>query len=513
MGKAILISPITHQEIQKLRVCAYCRVSTNSADQLNSYATQIRVYTALIQKRKEWQLVEIFADEGLTATKSDNRPEFQRMMKMCQAHQIDLILVKSLSRFARNVKEALEYCRKLKLLGVGVQFEKEGINTLALGDEMLFNTFSAIAQEESVSISQNVRLSITKLMELGEYVNGTTPFGYILKDKKMIPYEPEAEIIRKLFDLYLEGHSTTELVRYLKDNGIQARSGKTDWNVRTVSHILSNEKYKGDTLYQKKYRETTVPFKSHINRGQENQYYAEGTHEGIVSREVFDAVQVLLGKRQSVHGKIHETVIYPLTSHIRCNECGSLYYRRIVKGNIKWGCKKHIQDSKACKSNYYAEERIYDGFTAMVNKLRFGDESILAQVIARLESATIQYKRNSTEAYEISQQIAELNAKLHMLEQLRGKGYLANDVYQAQAMDINKQLTKLKNSRQESLDTRILGMLHDVKKLKALLDEVEEPLDTFNEKLFNEIVVEITISNKDEMTITTLGGLKFTEVI
>jgi len=178
MPEAKLISPITKCGANKLRVAAYCRVSTNSADQLNSYATQIRTYKAVVDKRKEWELVDIFADEGLSGMKSHNRMEFQRMIRMCELKQIDLILTKSVSRFARNTKEALEYVRKLKLLGIGVQFEKESISTLAMGDEMLLNTFAAIAQEESKAISQNQRLSIVKRMDLGEYVDSNAPLGH-----------------------------------------------------------------------------------------------------------------------------------------------------------------------------------------------------------------------------------------------------------------------------------------------------------------------------------------------
>lgn len=508
-----LISPITRQTLKKLRVAAYCRVSTNSADQQNSYATQVRVFTNQIKARPEWELVEIFADEGLSGTKSENRTEFQRMLRMCELHQIDLILAKSVSRFARNTKETLEYCRKLKQIGVGVQFEKEGINTLALGDEMLLNTFAAIAQEESVSISQNVRLSIFKRMELGEYVNGTVPFGFRLENKTMIPYEPEAKIIRTIFDMYLAGFSTPELVRYLENEQIAGKSGKTKWNIRTVSHILSNEKYVGDTLYRKKYRETTVPFIQHNNYGQEDQYYASGTHQGIVSREVFDAVQALLGKRQAIHGKAHDNCIYPFTSRIRCAECGSTFRRRISGSGVGWACKRHIADKSNCTSNYYKEERIEDGFVAMVNKLRFGNEDILARVIEKLEHASNLYKKSNVDAYEITKQIAELNAKLVMLEQLRSKGYLAPEIYQAQSRDISNQLNDLKNSRQETLDNRILKMLSEVHKLKSLIDEVEEPLERFDEKLFLGIVTDMELNKKDELTITVLGGLRFTELI
>lgn len=513
MPTAKLISPITRKALPKLRVCAYCRVSTNSADQLNSYATQVRVYTNIIKAKPEWELVEIFADEGISGTKSSNRDEFLRMIHLCELHQIDLILAKSVARFARNTKETLEYCRKLKLLGIGVQFEKEGINTLALGDEMLLSTFAAIAQEESVSISQNVRLSIVKHMERGEYVNGNVPYGYRLIDKIMTPYEPEANIVKQIFDMYLKGTSIAGISKFLKSNGIHGKHGETSWKQTTITHLLSNEKYAGDTLYQKKYRDTTIPFAQHKNRGQQDQYYATETHEGIISREVFESVQSLLNKRQAVHGKAHNSCTYPFTSRIRCTECGSFYRRRVLNGGIKWGCHKHIECSTACPSFYYSEERIEDGFVAMVNKLRFGEENVLGRVIEKLEYATLQYKRNNANAYEISQQMAELNAKLVMLEQLRAKGYLAPEIYQAQYRDINNQLTELKNSRQEALDNRLLDMLSEVKKLKALIDEIDEPLERFDPKLFASIVLTMALNNKDELTFTVLGGLKFTELI
>ncbi|MDD3227826.1 MAG: recombinase family protein [Oscillospiraceae bacterium] len=513
MPEVKLISPITRQSIEKKRVAAYCRVSSNSADQQNSYATQIRVYTSLIQKRKEWELVEIFADEGLSGMKSDNRTEFQRMIQMCENHQIDIIITKSVSRFARNAKESLAYVRKLKLLGVGVQFEKEGIYTLALGDEMLLNTFSAIAQEESKAISQNQRLSIVKRMEGGEYVDSNAPYGFRLVNKELSIYEPEAEIVRTIFRLYLNGFSTSELARELNSRNIKTKTGKGIWRSAKVAYILGNEKYIGDCCYQKTYRDTTVPFKQYTNRGQEDQFYASGTHAPLIDKETFDKVQVLLKKRQDTFSKTTTQNIYPLTSRIQCSECGSYFRRRIVAGSIKWVCCRHISDSAACRSSYYSEERIYDGFIAMVNKLRFGEDNILGQVIARLESATVLYKKNNLAAREMSQSIAELNAKLLMLEQLRAKGYLAPEVHQAQTREINNQLASLKKERQTELDSQIIRMHGEVKHLKELLDELEDPLECFDEKLFTEIIKAITISHTDEMELTVLGGLKFTELI
>lgn len=314
MPQAKLISPITRQEIRKVRVAAYCRVSSNSADQQNSYANQIRVYTSLIQRKKEWELVEIFADEGLSGMNAQNRTEFQRMIKMCEQHQIDLIVTKSVSRFARNAKESLEYVRKLKLLGVGVQFEKEGIYTLALGDEMLLNTFSAIAQEESKAISQNQRLSIVKRMQAGEYVDSNAPYGFRLVDKALVVYEPEAAIVRMIFENYLRGQSTPEIARDLNSKGIKTKTGKSTWRSTKVAYILGNERYCGDSKYQKTYRDTTVPFKQFRNRGQEDMFYATMTHAPLIDRDTFDKVQLLLKKRHDVFGKTTTQNIYPLTS-------------------------------------------------------------------------------------------------------------------------------------------------------------------------------------------------------
>lgn len=513
MPQVKLISPLTKQTVKKLRVAAYCRVSSNSADQLNSYATQIRVYTKKIKQNPKWELVDIFADEGISGTNTENRPEFQRMIRMCELRQIDLIIAKSISRFARNTKETLEFTRKLKLIGVGVMFEKEGINTLSLGDEMLLNTFAAIAQEESQAISQNQRLSIIKRMEMGTYVDSNAPYGYRLINKQLEEYQPEADIVRWIFKSYLNGMSTAEIAREMSNRGVLTKGGKEKWKSSKIAYMLSNERYVGDSKYQKTYRTATVPFTQYKNRGEEDMYYATETHIGIIDRETFEKVQILLKSRRERFSQITEQNIYPLTSQIRCSECGSSFRRRIKNGSVKWVCAKHNENAKACNSFCYSEERIYDGFIAMVNKLRFGAENIIGQTISMLETAANTYKMNNQVARDMSQSIAELNAKLLMLDQLQGKGYLAGDVYQIQARDIKKQISKLKSQRQNSYESKILETLVDVRKIKCLLDEIEEPLEEFDQKLFEQILCGMTLNRKDELTITLIGGLKFTEVI
>ncbi len=513
MATPKLINPMTRQGVNKIRVAAYCRVSSSAADQLNSYTRQIDVYTKLINSKPEWELVGIFADEGISGMKADNRPEFQRMIRMCETRKIDLVITKSISRFARNVKEALEYARKLKHIGVGIQFEKEGINTLSLGDEMLLNTFTAIAQEESKSISQNQRLSIVRRMELGEYVDSNAPYGYRLVNKKLEIYEPEAEVIRAIFDMYLNGMSTQEIAVELTLSGIPTKNGKKKWKSTKVSYMLSNEKYIGDSQYQKTFRDTTVPFKQSKNRGEEDMYYATDTHAPIIEKETFEKVQALLRKRKSQFSKAQTLNIYPLTSRIRCSECGSFYRRKLRSGGIKWVCSKHEDEAKQCDSFYYSEERIYDGFLSMINKLRFGEENILGQVECKLETATLMYKQNNKTAAQLSKTMAEINGKILMLDQLRSKGYLATDIHQSQVNDLRRQFKKLSEERLSEFESRIVEMLTEVKKLRVIIEEIEEPLEEFDEHLFHEVAKEIEINNRDEMTVTLLGGLKFTELI
>ena len=350
-------------------------------------------------------------------------------------------------------------------------------------------------------------------MELGEYVDSNAPYGYRLVEKMLAVYEPEAVIVRNIFTLYLQGFSTSEIARELSKLNIPTKSGKETWRPSRVAYILRNERYIGDSFYQKTYRETTVPFNQHTNRGQEDRFYAKGTHPSIVDKNVFDAVQALIEKRKDVFSKATTQNIYPLTSRIQCSECGSFYRRRIVSGTVKWVCSRHKDDSTACSSNYYSEERIYDGFISMVNKLRFSEDNILGQVISRLEMTLAAMKRNNIAARDLSKSIAELNAKLLMLEQLRSKGYLAPEVYQAQANEINAELAKLKDVRQEKFNSKAATMLEEVRTLKMLIFELEEPLEAFDEKLFLEIVKSIQINKEDEMSVELLGGLRFRERI
>lgn len=508
-----LIQPVSVRENKKLRVAAYCRVSTDSIDQQASYKNQITYYTEFIQKQHGWELEDIYADEGISGTQTCNRPEFQRMIRACREKQIDLIITKSMSRFARNITETLKYTRELKHLGIGVIFEKEHINTLTLADEMLFSMLSTLSQEESASISKNVRLSITKRMATGDYVDVNAPYGYRIENNKLVIYEPEARVVRCIYERYLSGWSAHEIAGELTEKNIPTKMGKDKWRASKISYILSNERYIGDCKYQKTFREPIVPFKQSINRGEEDMYYATDTHEPLIEKEIFEKVQILRESRKQQYAKNDKLNRYPLTGRILCSECGSLFHRKVRGDTTKWVCAKHFENARECTSNYYDEDRIYDGLMTMLNKLRFGESQIITQVIQRLQKAAVMHKRNNIQAMDISEEIAKLNRKLCALSDLRAKGYMANDVYETQFREIKKQISLRKSERQDALSSHIVKMLEEMRRLQTMLNEIEEPLEIFDEKFLYEIIKKIEINRRDEMTVTLIGNLKFTERI
>lgn len=281
-----------------LRVAAYCRVSSDSTDQLHSYAAQIREYTRQISDHDGWEMVDVYADEGLTGTKLDKREDFNRMMADCRKGKIDRILVKSISRFARNTRDCLASLRELSRLGISVYFEKENIDTGTLTTELMVSVSASLAQQESISISQNMRMSWERMMEKGEFITTNPPLGYELSDGCRLKIkEDEAETVRWIFHTYLEGISTRQIAAELTKRGVRTTEGNTTWNPRSIQLILTNEKYMGDTLCKKRYTTDTFPFIVKRNRGEADQYYIENSHPGIITKETFARVQELRENR------------------------------------------------------------------------------------------------------------------------------------------------------------------------------------------------------------------------
>ena len=353
----------------KLRVAAYTRVSSDSADQLNSFAAQNRYYTALISGRENWAMVDIYADRGITGASAAKREDFQRLMADCRRGLIDKILCKSISRFARNTTECLEEIRELKALGIGIEFEEQHIDTAKLSGETLTAIFASIAQSESKSISDNVRWSYRHRMERGEFNTCKYPFGYRLIEGKLEIYEQEAKIVREIFSRFLCGQNCDEIADYINTLGILTRDGRSGWQRSTVRYILRNERYMGSALLQKNYSTDTIPYERKPNRGEMPKYWIENSNPAIISREVFNAAKALIQKREA-YGPESNRGTHALSRKLRCGYCGSLFRKKTSGKKACWACITHNVHRDRCPITQIPESEIYAAFFRLYYKLK-----------------------------------------------------------------------------------------------------------------------------------------------
>ena len=380
----------------KLRVAAYCRVSTDDEEQLTSYEAQIGYYTDKIQGNPEWDLVEVFADEGTSGVMTKKRDEFNRMIDMCREGKIDRILTKSLSRFARNLVDSIKFIRELKSLGVSVYFEKENIDTGEMTSEMMVALYSLFAQAESESHSNNLKLGKRFGYKLGRVpmmYNNFLGYRKGADDKPEIIPE-EAEIIKLIFRKFLDGMSYGGIIKYLKEQGIKTKKGKDDWSRSVIMNILTNEKYKGDVLVQKTYVVDLFTKKSARNTGELPMYYIKNHHIPIIEPSVFDMVQVEIARRNSLKSTSDKNISmkskfsskYALTGLVVCGDCGAKYRRvtwaRNGKKKVVWRCISRIDyGTKYCaKSPTIEEEKIHNAVVTAMNSMLDNSEKIKALI-------------------------------------------------------------------------------------------------------------------------------------
>lgn len=356
---------------KRLRVAAYCRVSTELIQQESSYVAQVEYYTNKIEEIPNWRNAGIYADDGKSATDTKKRNDFNAMIKDAQAGKIDLILTKSVSRFARNTVDALTTIRKLKEKNVAVIFEKEGINTLESTGEILLTILSSLAQEESRNISENIRWGIVRRFEKGKVIVNHNKFMGYTKDEngELIIVPEEAEIVKLVFQLYLEGYSGQKIGKHLESLGIRTVTGKSKWQGTVIMKMLQNEKYIGDALLQKTYTIDFMTKKRVINNGIVPRYYIENDHEAIIPKEVFYQVQAEIARRSSLRktgsnkSLIGRHTKYVLTGILVCRECGQEYRRvtRVRNGEktIVWRCKSRLEKNlESCKTSETVEEKV-----------------------------------------------------------------------------------------------------------------------------------------------------------
>ncbi len=439
----------------KIRVAAYCRVSTDREEQESSYEVQVQHYTDYIKGNPKWEFAGIYADDGLSATNTKKRDSFNRMIDDCMNGKIDMIITKSISRFARNTIDCLKYVRQLKEKHIPVVFEKENINTMESRGEILITIMASLAQQESESLSKNVSMGVQFRYQNGQVmVNHNRFLGYTRLEKNgpLVIVPEQAETVRRIYREYLEGKSTKKIAQGLEADGIMNGAGHTKWCDTNINQILTNEKYMGDALLQKTYTLDPLEKLRKKNNGEVAQYYVENSHEPIISKEIFTRVQQEKARRAALiatdEGRRHQySSKYPLSGIVVCGNCGQ-HYRRIKWNNrgcrsIVWRCEHRLHDGKnVCSARTVSEEELKKAVVTAVNRLLLDRQSVMAAFKTSLEECL------STES-DISS--SEIDAQLGELQQNLISKAMCNDDYE----ELNRQILELKSKKQQILSSGV----------------------------------------------------------
>ena len=448
------LAPIN--EVKKRRVAGYARVSTDSEEQQTSYEAQVDYYTNYIKSRDDWEFVQVYTDEGISATNTKKRDGFKRMVKDALDGKIDLIVTKSVSRFARNTVDSLSTIRKLKEHGTEVYFEKENIWTFDSKGELLITIMSSLAQEESRSISENCTWGQRKRFADGKV---TVPFERFLgydrgEDGNLVVNPEQAKVVKKIYRLFLQGYSPFGIAKELTGEGILTPGGKKKWSAGTVNAILRNEKYKGDALLQKSFTVDFLTKEKKRNEGEIPQYYVTGNHEAIIPPSTFDRVQRLLEQRKAGKNRISSVSIY--SSKIKCGDCGFWYGSKTWHSTSKyrqkiWQCNHKFEEK--CSTPHLTEEEIQNLFLQAVNTLVKNKKEIIS---THKEMVKIIF---DTSAFE--------KEKIELEEELNIVAEQVNDC-------INENARKVQN--QDEYEIRYTSLVNRFNATKARLNEIKQTI-------------------------------------
>lgn len=498
---------IKKAEKPKLRVAAYCRVSTDSDEQATSYEAQIEHYTEYISKNPDWVLAGIFADDGISGTNTKKREEFNRMIDECHAGNIDMIITKSISRFARNTLDCLKYIRELKDKNIPVYFEKESINTMDAKGEVLLTIMASLAQQESQSLSQNVKLGLQYRYQQGQVqVNHNRFLGYTKDADGHLIVDPEqAEIVKRIYREYLEGKSMDKIAAGLEADGILTGAGKTKWHTSTINKILRNEKYIGDALLQKTYTTDFLTKKRIKNNGTVPQYYVEGDHEAIIPKDIFLLAQEELARRRLVHttknGKRRcYSCNHCFAQIVFCGECGE-FFRRVHWNNrgcksIVWRCCSRLEATgHACHARTVNEELQKEIVIQAINQVLCKKDDYLQTLQANI--ATVVKQGDSLSPEVIDERLRELQKEL--LKKANQK-----DDYDA----IADEILRLRDMRKQAeVDSVVRDeQMRLIRDLQDFIRQQPTTITDFDETLVKRLITKITVF-EDHFTIDFKSGV------
>ena len=489
----------------KLRVAAYARVSSASDDQLNSFAAQNRYYISLISSKENWSMVDIYADEGITGTSAEKREDFQRLLADCRRGLIDKVLVKSISRFARNTKECLEAIRELKSLGIGICFEKENIDTSTMSGEMMTALFASFGQAESESTSKNMRLGIKMRMMNGEFNTCLAPYGYRLEHHKLEIIPEEAVIVRRIFTDYLSGKTSRTIAQELNAEYPQLRP----WRRERIEYILKNERYAGNALLQKRYRTNSFPPEQKRNRGEKEMYFVPNSNDSIVDIELFDRVQKLRAKREVIRAANPRC----LSGKLRCGVCGNSFRWKKQNQKMYWSCRTHEEDAGACAITQIPEVEIQNAFFRLYYKLKHHGAPIFTSMLTALQAVRNRRMLWSMDIIELNKQISELASQNQMLAKLKQQGLIDSDIFIFQSNELTEQLRTAKRKKESLLAVDGDNTIVQTRELMEILDDGPDFLDSFDAELFGELVDKTIVESNEQIRFRLKNGLELTETI
>lgn len=504
---------------QKLRVAAYCRVSSEKDEQLNSFAVQVSYYTEKITNNSEWKMAGIYADEGITGTSMKHRDDFKRMLRACREGRIDLILCKSVSRFGRNSVDVLRTIRSLRERNIGVIFEKEGVDTRTMNSELILAFLSAFSQSESESIRENIIRGLQMAYAQGTVTLRSDVFGFRKGKDDQVEIDPQqAEVVRNIFQWFLDGSSINDIAQKLKSQKILSPKGKDTWSLATLRGILSNEKYKGDVLLQKTYRPSLFSEKSLVNNGELPKYYISGVLPQIVETQIFDRVQEELARRNAIRPASEKCKTpfgrysgkYALSALVVCGRCGALY-RRITwhkRGKVKvvWRCGARQDKAANCPDSPTLEESLLQSAVMRAITLQYvHKDETLGTTLQSIYDVLNSPSSNSEYA---------IRTRMRELEQER-KTYIAKVLDEKDDSKYDFQFTRIK----QELD-RLQAQLGEVKaadqgasidqirmeEIAALLEDFKGSDLAFSDLLVRKAVEEVRVESAERLEVTFKDG-------
>jgi len=503
-------TPLNEQK--KQRTAAYARVSTDSDEQFTSYEAQIDYYTNYIKSRDDWEFVGVYTDEGITGTNTKKREGFKSMVTDALGGKIDLIVTKSVSRFARNTVDSLTTVRQLKEKGVEIYFEKENIWTLDSKGELLITIMSSLAQEESRSISENCVWGQRKRFADGKV---TVPFGHFLgydrgPDGNLVLNKAEAAIVKRIFSMFLQGMTPYGIASQLTADGIPTPGHKEKWNAGTVRHMLENEKYKGDALLQKSYTVDFLTKKKKRNDGEIPQYYVEGNHEAIIAPAAFEAVQRELERRGK--GRNRHSGVHLFSGKIKCGQCGSWYGSKVWHSTDKyrqviWQCNHKFDNDERCSTPHLTDDEIKAHFILAVNKL-LPEKGRIIETFDDIKSTVLDISGLETEKTELEQELVVVSDLMQQSIYENARVALDQTEYQKRYDGLTERFGKAKARLEEvtaaisdktTRQATIEDFLLELRSLDGLVTE-------FDPMLWVSLVDFVTVYSKGDVRVTFKDG-------